>query len=281
MEISPFQLLLLLILIIPLIRRVWDNLKKGDDTGHEGENLPEDPWSVDQDTESRYPQEAAGRHRPGESRSQENGYGASPQHTAEQPRGEQSWEDFFEGLEKVLSSDESEQNRQRESQREPASASYGRETAGTVSQRTRDASSRHPLEGPVYSESGHGARGASASAGGHSASGGSYGSATSSASGQSRRGTGDSRGSRPSSDPFRHKEHRWSDTGEEIEQELADKENPIYATLDDEPTVTRLGMSGRKNVKRILGDPERVRDGIMLKVILEPPRSRRGRPDRF
>lgn len=241
MEFSLFQLLILLLLFYPLIRRLLDSGSKKE---QEDETQPGyDPYSSSrQDTA-------------GERAQTEQTYSRKQQET-----GDKSWEDFFEGLEKVLSGDEQGNqpdesdyhDRQRSAQstasRETGRGQY-RESTGSYNagRGQRSSQSRsHPLEGPVYGSPG-----------------------------STRYAKTES--STPS-DPYSYDQSGESGIGKQTElmdRELTESENPIYTGLDEVTEITTLDFRGTKNVKRILGDPERLRDGILLKEILGPPKSRR------
>lgn len=226
MEFNLFQLLILLFIFYPLIKRLLGGLKGAEnETGEAGEVQSHRTYQQPHDLDTADRQAAQ---RPSRS-------------TAEQ-KGEQSWEDFFEGLEKVISGSEPD-SRSQTQQSSPARRE-SMETRREPVRRTSDlqrsgedtASYRHPSHGPVGSS-----------------------------------------GSRQSN-PFTYKQDEQREIGrqgEELSQELEEGDNPIYQTLDESPEVVIIGSSGRKNVKRILGDPEKLRDGIMLKEILDPHRSRR------
>lgn len=229
MEFNLFQLLILLFIFYPLIKRLLGGLKGAEnETGETGEVQSRRTYQQhhDLDTADRQP-----AHRPS-------------RNTAEQ-KGEQSWEDFFEGLEKVLSGDEQDSRSQtRESSPARRETLEARREPVRPARRASDlqrsgedtATCRHPSHGPLGSS-----------------------------------------GNRQSN-PFTYKQDDQREIGrqgDELSQELEEGDNPIYQTLDESPEVVIIGTSSRNNVKRILNDPEKLRDGIVLKEILEPHRSRR------
>lgn len=225
MEINLFQILILLFIFYPLIRRLLGGLKgTKNEPGEAGEVQNRNTYQQQSDLETADRQAAQ---RPSS-------------RTAEQ-KGEQSWEDFFEGLEKVISGDEPDSRSQTQSS--PAhreSLENRRQSARRTSDLQRSgedaASYRHPSHEPI---GGSGTR---------------------------------------KSNPFTYEQDERREIGrqgEELSRELEEGDNPIYQTLDESPEVVIIGSSGTKNVKRILGDPEKLRDGILLKEILDPPKSRR------
>lgn len=240
MEFSLFQLLILLLLFYPLIRRLLGGGSK--------QQQEEEEAQTGYDPYSRTGQQSEGR----SSRTQET-YRQKQQET-----GDQSWEDFFEGLEKVLAGEEQEsQTTRSQGHNRPDRPQGGgvrdqrRTTASTASSDTRRSqgssqSQRHPLEGPVYGSSG-----------------------------SSRYSESEKPGS---SDPFSYDQSDEAGIGKQselVDRELTESDNPIYTGLDEVTEVTALDSQGTKKVKKILKDPERLRDGILLKEILGPPKSRR------
>ncbi len=257
MNISLFEIIILLLIFIPLIKRVLDSMKPVDPA--DDPDLQVDPWEteVEKGAEAEYrPHGESGRRtyqaddRTASESKPQTGSGTR----REIPSGEQSWEDFFEGLEKVISGDEPETVSKRGDTRGQSVTDRPHATQQSMDS-TRSTTSgetyRHPSHGPVF--------------------------------GDSKSGSPEKRSSQRSSGATRSTRSantgQYKNFGEDIgkqEKELAGEDNPIYATLDEAPTVTYTGTTGRKNVKRILGNPEKLREGIMLKVILDPPKSRRG-----
>lgn len=277
MEISLFQLLILLLLFFPLIKRVFDSLGNKEESAEEAE-YPEDPWSAEQHPYGRMPQEEPERGNSRTSGDTVSRTAAGTSHTSQRDTGptsrrsesrtpspggsdEHSWEDFFEGLESVLSGKESEVSPEQKTREQPreyqsrdASAQTG-SAAQTAASRQAE-SHRHPSHGPVYS-----------------------GESTASQP-SSPRQSSERRSSTPR-DPYSHDSDTGSDLGEQVSRELEEGGNPIYATLDESLEVAKIGAKGRKNVKRILKHPEKLRDGIILKEILDLPISRRRHYHRF
>ncbi len=229
MEINLFQLLILLFIFYPLIKRVLNSMKTNPEAPEHAESA-DDPWEKRQsrELESARPQ--------GSQRS------ASGEQEA---RGEQTWEDFFEGMERVLSGDEPERERtQTESTRDSAASRQQQATHQSAQTRRvrgsgTDSGSgyRHPSHEPIHSP----ARVESAN-------------------------------------PFSYEKESGTEIGaqaDELSRELIEGDNPIYTTLDESPEVVVSDARGKKNVKAILMNPERLRDGILLKEILDPPKSRR------
>lgn len=219
MEINLFQILILLFIFYPLIRRVLDGLKPKEEaeeaeTGQEP--AAEDPW----------PDRAERDRRPASS---ERARPAAAQHS--ETRGGQSWEDFFDGLEKVLSGDEPSRQQKQTQQNTPQhDTARGSRTQGTQAVDRSTRSGRRPRS--------------------------------------------------ESYDPFTYEQESGAEIGaqaEKVAQELIEGDNPIYTELDDTEETAVTETRGRKYVKRVLMNPEKLRDGILLKEILDPPKSRRTR----
>lgn len=218
MEINLFQILILLFIFYPLIRRVLDGLRPKEEEAEEAEAgqepAAEDPWS-DRAEHGRRPASSE-----------------RAQHTATQrgeAHGEQSWEDFFDGLEKVLTGDESSRQQQQTQQNTPKrDAAHVSRTQGTQAAASATQSGRGPRPEPY--------------------------------------------------DPFTYEQKSDTEIGaqaEKISRELIEGDNPIYTELDDTQETAVTETRGRKYVKRMLMNPEKLRDGILLKEILDPPKSRR------
>ncbi|MDI6402121.1 hypothetical protein QLX67_08950 [Balneolaceae bacterium ANBcel3] len=163
-------------------------------------------------------------------------------HPGERKKPE-SWEEFFEGLEDVLAGKDPGQRQQEASKpAEPPS--------------TRDASSRpHPLDGPVYSQE----------------------TSRPATSTTKDRDFGPASATRESlaARQAQFKKYEGRTLADEVSDELTDSDNPIYADLDEEIKVVVSEKKGMKNVRGILGNSKRLRDGILLKEILDPPKSLR------
>ncbi len=235
MEINLFQLLILLFIFYPLIKRFLNGMKARTEEQEQPETA-DDPWA---DRQSRRQDTSA---RPERSQPEQTRSAASERQEA---RGEQTWEDFFEGLEQVISGDEPKKEPTRSDSTRDSSASRQPQTAQQAAQsrtgRRRGSGSdpgyRHPSHEPVYSSS-----------------------------------------HKEPSNPFSYQQKSDTKIGaqaDEVDRELTEGENPIYTTLDDAPEVVITDTHGKKNVKRILNNPEKLRDGILLKEILDPPKSRR------
>ena len=242
MEINPFTILILIFLLFPFLKRIFEGLKGGAE--QPGNASPdEDAWSQADSDRSERTQTPARTART-DTRHQEG-------------RGEQSWEDFFEGLENVLSGEEQDRQRSRRpesEQRSERTEQPGRQAArqGTRSERRpqRESAYRHPSHGPI-----------------------------------SRSGSGSGSGSgSTSSDPFSNSEKSGTEIGRQadlVSRELIEGDNPIYQDLDETPEVVVADARGRKYIKGVLMDPEKLRDGILIKEILDPPKSRRANHHRF
>ncbi len=271
---SLFQLLILLFILYPLIKRFMDGMR-GEQEPADDSQTGQDPWSGEQH-EPASPEDM--RRAPTQYRQRESPqpepYGAERRSSRDpapgrSKTGEQSWEDFFEGLEEVLSDKEPQE---RTGSTHPADSHYpaGSQqtqdaTRSTESQSTykqapsqaeKDASGgyRHPSHGPVF------------------------GSSTGST---HRTAGGADSASRGASNRNRQDHASTGVLGDEISRELTATENPIYTELDEAPEVSIIGRSGSKNVKRILRDQEKIKDGILIKEILDKPRSRRPHQYRF
>lgn len=248
MEIDLFTILILIFLLFPFLRRIFEGMKGG--TGQpESAEPDQDSWSqVDRDRNERT--QTPSRTARTDTRYQEE-------------RGEQSWEDFFEGLEKVLSGEEQERQKPRQTESErraERTAASGRQTStqGTRSERRPETEStyRHPSHGPI--------------------------SGTGQASRQESRSMQRS-GTSPT-DPFSHSERSGAEIGRQADQvsrELIEGDNPIYQDLDETPEVVVTDTRGKKYIKGVLMNPEKLRDGILIKEILDPPKSRRNQHHRF
>jgi hypothetical protein len=227
---DPFTILILIFLLFPLLRRIFEGLKGGSEQP-EKPGPAEDPWSQ--------PERQAQRQVP--TRDERRA-------TRREERGEQSWEEFFEGLEKVLSGDEPDRSRRSEPEQQTHSASRQPETIaerrGTRSQgRTRRESTyRHPSHGPIHG------------------------------------------GEKAPADPFSHHVSKGAEIGaqaDKVNRELIEGDNPIYQDLDETPEVVVTSTRGKKYVKSVLMNSEKLRDGILIKEILDPPKSRRNQHPRF
>ncbi len=238
MEINLFQLLILLLIFFPLIRRILNGMKARTEKAETSE-AAENPWESRHDRQSESINRESGRNVASGGQTASGGQSVSRH---QQQRGEQTWEDFFEGLEQVLSDDEPKERSPSASsgdtiatsRRQPARQSSG--TSQTTHTRGSDTGYRHPSHGPVY------------------------------------------RSERKTSSPYTYEENSGAEIGKQADQlsrELTEGENPIYTELDESTEVVITGLKGTKNVKRILGNPEKLRDGILLKEILDPPKSRR------
>jgi hypothetical protein len=239
MEIDLFTILILIFLFFPLIRRIFEGLK-GKSQQPEKAQSDAEPWAR---SESDGMQETTTRTARTE----------TPQH---QKRGEQTWEDFFEGLEQVISGDDPARERSHSAEsadrsERPARAA-DRQPAHQASRserRHRDESvHRHPSHGPIHG---------------------------------SERGSGKS--SAPAN-PFSYRGATGSEIGVKsdlVNRELTEGDNPIYQDLDETPEVVVIDDRGRPYIKRMLKDPEKLRDGILIKEILDPPKSRRSNQNRF
>ncbi|MEX0679844.1 MAG: hypothetical protein WD097_00540 [Balneolales bacterium] len=208
-------------------------------------------------------------------RSDASSSGTSPTPAGHQNKpGEQSWEDFFGGLEDMLGGKIPGDRTSQQSTRD-ASHSTGFAFPGegeTPAQSKTPEEHRHPSHGPVYGASHR-----------------KYGQASgSSDSGQAHRP--DSTYKQPNSIPRdKYTRDTYIDTdmekhgelSEEVSRDLIDSKNPIYTTLDESPEVVVAGTSRIKNVKNILHDREKLRDGFVLKEILDPPKSRRHHYHRY
>ncbi len=235
---DPIIILILIFLFFPLIKRIFQGLKGGAELPGK-EETGKDPWSQpDSELDRRGPRQTertAQQHREG--------------------RGEQSWEDFFEGLEQVLTGEEPErQSRSAEDAQRQERASRTSASQSTRSQdRTqRDSTYRHPSHGPVHGSS-------------------------------SRSGSGSRSGS-ASSDPFSYEGKSGEKIGahaDQVSRELIEGDNPIYKDLGDSPEVVVADVRGRKYIKGVLMDPEKLRDGFLIKEILDSPKSRRRNHHRF
>ncbi len=229
---DPFTILILILLLFPFLRRIFEGLKGSADRA-EKTGTAQDPWSepereIQRQTPTRDERRAARR----------------------EERGQQSWEEFFEGLEKVLSGEDANQGRTQSPEPEQQTQSASRqpetiaERRGTRSQgRTRRESSyRHPSHGPI-------------------------------------------RGAEPApTDSFSHQASKGAEIGaqaDEVSRELIEGDNPIYQDLDETPEVVVTSTRGKKYIKGVLMDPEKLRDGILIKEILDPPKSRRNQHHRF
>ncbi|TVQ72078.1 MAG: hypothetical protein EA363_04985 [Balneolaceae bacterium] len=241
MEINLFTILILIFLLFPFLRRIFEGLKGGTERPDEM-GTGEDAW----------PQADRGDQPESSARTTRTGA-----HSREE-RGEQSWEDFFEGLEKVVAGEEPVQQRSRsagtEQRPETAAQASGRQAASqstrSQSRSQRDSAYRHPSHGPI-SGSGTGSRQGSVS---------------------------------PSSDPFSYDDGSGTEIGRQADQvsrELIEGDNPIYQDLGDTPEVVVTGTRGRKYIKGVLMDSEKLRDGILIKEILDSPKSRRSNQHRF
>lgn len=273
MEISPLQILILLFLLYPLIRRLLGG------SGQQQE--AEDEHDPTADTQDRHPEmpsppeydspDRTGRDRYSESSTTPGTPSHQGSSDAESPRGQQTWEDFFEGLEKVISGEEADSE----------SAGRGsKDAAGPTTSHSRqqqsyeafgsspDEAYRHPSHGPVYSPQ--------ESPGSKTYSTASSAAGSGSQKRRSARSGRDARVEKQPENPYTHGGYSGADTDDATKEEMMDMNNPIFADLDTPPMVTDSKQSRRLNVRRILGDPERVRDGIILKVILDPPKSQRG-----
>ncbi|MGM0738381.1 MAG: hypothetical protein ACQETM_04355, partial [Bacteroidota bacterium] len=233
MEINLFQILILLFIFYPLIRRVLDGLRPKEEEAEEAEAgqepAAEDPWS-DRAEHGRRPASSE-----------------RAQHTATQrgeAHGEQSWEDFFDGLEKVLTGDESSRQQQQTQQNTPKrDAAHVSRTQGTQAAASATQSGRGSRPEPSRSHASHGPI--------HSSGTESY-------------------------DPYTYEQKSDTEIGaqaEKISRELIEGDNPIYTELDDTQETAVTETRGRKYVKRMLMNPEKLRDGILLKEILDPPKS--------
>jgi len=244
MEIDLFTILILIFLLFPFLRRIFEGLKGGAERPEKA-RTDEDAWSQAEPDRSERTQTPARTTRT-DTRYQEE-------------RGEQSWEDFFEGLEKVVAGEEPVQQRSKSAGTEQrpdrtATQASGRQAASqsTLSQSRsqRDSTYRHPSHGPI-SGSGPG----------------------------SRQGSGS-----PPSDPFSYEGRPGTEIGvhaDQVSRELIEGDNPIYQDLDDTPEVIVTDKRGRKYIKGVLMNPEKLRDGILIKEILDPPKSRRSNQHRF
>lgn len=245
MEINLFQLLILLFIFYPLIKRFLDGMKSRNEEQEQPETADE-PWS---DRQSRRQEPARPERTQSERTQSEQTRSASSER--KEARGEQTWEDFFEGLEQVISGDEPKKEPTRSDSTRDSSASRQPQTAQQAAQtgtgRRRGSGSdpgyRHPSHEPVYTPS-----------------------------------------RRESASPYTYEQNSDARIGaqaDEVDRELTEGENPIYKTLDDAPEVVIADDRGKKNVKRILNNPEKLRDGILLKEILDPPKSRRPHHHKF
>jgi len=245
---DPFTILILILLLFPFLRRIFEGLKGAPEQPDKA-GTTDDPWSQAEQDRSGRTQTPARTERT-DTRYQEE-------------RGEQSWEDFFEGLEKVLSGEDQERQRQRQTeadQRRERTEQTGRQTVsqGTRSESRSQAEStyRHPSHGPI-SGSGQASR-------------------------QESRST--QRSATRSSDPFSHDERSSAEIGRQADQvsrELIEGDNPIYQDLDETPEVVVTDTRGKKYIKGVLMNPEKLRDGILIKEILGPPKSRQNTHHRF
>ncbi len=241
MDISLFQILILLLLIYPLLRRILggpNEEKVASDEVH-GDT---DPWLQQEERDAEMTSKDDSKARPASMQNRssspstypETSRSASPgasressrasSRKREKERGEQTWEDFFEGLEQVLSGKEPE---------EPS--------------RSTDTASRHPSHGPVYNTG---------------------------------KPSPETYSPEPhSSSPYTYDKYKAGkkigEQSEQIARDLIDEKNPIYTGLDEDTKVTVTTKSSIRNIKGILQDPEKLGDAIILKEILGPPKSRR------
>lgn len=216
MEISLIEILVLLLLFFPLIKRVIDSLS--------GKNAPDEeseptsgPWSVEQvpETEkdlrnisgrtSQSPEEPSSpRHR-----SYETDHRPSSSPTASSgPSGGQSWEDY------------------------------------------------HPLHGPVYGEETSRPYESYERQTDRPAQPGKSAGADWSTSTGRTAGAGQSAGVRKT-------------------QKSSTEIDSTSDALEEQLEVAVTGKRGRRDIMRILKDPEKIRDGIRVKEILDPPIARR------
>lgn len=221
---DPITILILIFLLFPLLRRIFEGLKGG--AGQPEKPGPaEDPWSQPE-RQARRPSPTADERR---DRKREE-------------RGEQSWEDFFEGLEKVLSGDEPDRPRRSEPERPTQTASpppdtiAGQRATRSIERTRKESSYRHPSHGPVHG------------------------------------------GQETSADSYHLQDHQGADIGaqaDRINRELTEGDNPIYQDIDDALEVAVAVPRGKMYVKSVLMNPEKLRDGILIKEILDPPKARR------
>ncbi len=241
MEIDLFTILILIFLLFPFLRRIFEGLKGGAERPEKA-RTDEDAWPQAEPDRSERSQTTA----------------RTTQTGSREERGEQSWEDFFEGLEKVVGGEEPDQQQSRSTgsgQHPERTAQASRQQAASPSTHSqsrsqRDSTYRHPSHGPV---SGSGAG--------------------------SRQGSGS-----PSSDPFSYEGKSRKEIGvhaDRLNRELTEGDNPIYKDLDEVPEVVVTDTRGRKYIKGVLMNPEKLRDGILIKEILDPPKSRRANHHRL
>ncbi len=241
MEFDFFTILILIFLFFPLIRRIFEGLK-GNSERPEKARTDTEPWARPESDDAPETPTRTARTGP-------------PQ---QEERGEQSWEDFFQGLEHVLSGDEPRRERGRstdtaEHADRPARAADRQSTRqGSRSEgRHRDESvHRHPSHGPIHGSDG---------------------------------GSGSGARSAPAN-PFSYQGASGTEIGAQadlVNRELTEGDNPIYKDLDETPEVVVMDDRGRNYIKRVLMDPEKLRDGILIKEILDPPKSRRHHQHRY
>lgn len=247
MEINLFQILILLFIFYPLIKRFLDGMRP-----QEEQPAPEqeqaDPWGqpAQDDPFSRTgrqgrrasEEESATYASRGQSSSQASGRSGAQTGSQTEPDGrkssEPSWEDFFEGLESVLSG------------KEPGEQKRSSETYS---------SHRHPAHEPLGSGSGGSVRDS--------------GYRTASQASSSARATSPS--TRKQSSPS----WRTDDIQDQSPVFRLDEDDPIHRTLDEVPEVAVIGTTKGRRIGHLLRDPERIRDGIVVREILGPPISRR------
>ena len=251
MEINLFQILILLFIFYPLIKRFLDGMRpKEEPTGPD--EVQSDPWGEPVSDEhfsrsGRQPHSASGEDSAtyasrGQSAGQSSGRAepraGSRTESSRTGSSEPSWEDFFEGLESVLSGKEPMQK----PSSQPGSAGSS-------------AGQRHPAHEPLGSASGGRVRDSGYRTGTQAAS--------------SARATA----------PSTRKQTSPSWNSDDIQDQspvfMLDDDDPIHRTLDEMPVVAVIGSKKGRRIGHLLRDPERIRDGIVVREILGPPLSRR------
>ncbi len=273
MEISPLQILIVLFIFWPIIRKLIEGAKQQQQKTRRNPD-GSDPWARKSDEEifqrGRREGQAAGsatRSSPGTATGSAAGgspasgpYGRPQDRTAAQTTGagtaagsptashdkdpsDMPWEDFFGGLEEILSG------------KEPAQKHGG--THGETGTTARTSTGHPASTRQTVSERQTVSQQQAATT------------RQASTVGQSRQPSRDH-------DPFSYEGKSDSGYKDTITQELLDSDNPIFTELDEEPVVAVIDQRGVKKVRTMFSDPERLRDGILIKEILDPPKARRG-----
>lgn len=222
MEISLIEILVLLLLFFPLIKRVMDSLSGKNAPDDESESTTE-PWSVEQVPETE--------------RDLRDGFGRSSQSPAEPS---------------------SPRHRSYETDPRPSSSP----TASSGPSGGQGWEDHHPLHGPVYGEE-------------SSRPYESYERQTdrpakpwkSAGAGRSTSTSQTIRAGQPA--------------GVRKTRESTTEIDSTSDVLEEQLEVAVTGKRGRRNIMRILKDPEKIRDGIRLKEILDPPIARRSQNHRL